>query len=227
MKKCGSLKSTKTKRGFTLLEIAIVTGIVGAILAALFAAATTVEYRVSLNQASDDINLIAGNVRSYYAGQNTSFSALAPPAAVTTTSFCTYTIRFLADNIFPSDMVTKTGAVSLSNHPWSQTTTTCGASAIGSVNVSLVGTANNPVQFVIRFVNVPAEACTDLITRNSLPGRDTGLTQIQVQPSGAAAAPAPITQLPISPTAAATACAGSGVAAGTLYTIDWYYNVGS
>src|SRR5882757_10048711 len=61
----------KPKRGFTLTEIAIVLGIIGLILGAIWAAASSVYNNLKANQAQQGILSAAQAVRSLYATSST------------------------------------------------------------------------------------------------------------------------------------------------------------
>ncbi len=62
--------SSRLRRGFTLTEIAIVLGIMGLILGAIWAAASSVYNNQRINSASNDIASIVQGVRKLYAMSN-------------------------------------------------------------------------------------------------------------------------------------------------------------
>jgi prepilin-type N-terminal cleavage/methylation domain-containing protein len=193
------------RRGFTLTEVGIVLGIIGIVIAAIFAAASVAQYRIQLNQGVDEISLITGNMRSLYASQNAS--------AVGSQSFAVVTPILIQQSVFPQEMLTTAGATTVADNPWDQT------APGGSAQIQIVAAAGGtPSQFAVRYLNIPADVCADLLVRNSLPSAAPGLSGLQqIQVNGTAVAP-----LPISPIAAATACPE-----GATYTIDWYYTLGS
>jgi len=209
----GDIRKIRTRRGFTLIEMAIVATIIGTIVFSVFAAASAVRYRNQVNQGLAEISIIVSNMRSLYAGQNISTAANA-----NTITFAKATPTLVQQMIFPAEMLTPplptTGipvANTVANNPWAPG---------GSAQIQLV--AANPVQFTLRFLSIPANVCVDLIVRNSLPGADTGLMQIKVNNKVVGITGNVVTPLPIDPNVAASTCP-----TGATYTIDWYYTLGS
>ncbi|MFY9288929.1 MAG: type II secretion system protein [Alphaproteobacteria bacterium] len=206
----------KRKRGFTLTEIALVLSILGIVIGGIFYAASTANSRVLVNQASDELNQIMFNMRSYYSGRVTTFAALNASRALNSTAsagdFTYYTPLHRNAGIFPRELVIGT----VVNNPWNL------ASAANTIQTSLAGSVGNPVRFAVSYSNLSTEVCTEMVAKNSLPG-DSGLTSLTVTiTSGVGPVITTFTgvQLPVSPTAAATACDGTSTA-----TVDWYYNL--
>jgi len=222
----------RNRHAFTLVEMTLVVGIIGMVVSGIWAAGSMASYNAKANQASDELNMILANTRSYYASQNTSFVALNAIHALETVpsaaTFCYYSGRFLAAGagiataagIYPQGMLDSSSGTTVANHPFSQVTDCTGA--VGSAELALACTPNGaacdptkPVQIVIRFTNILLnDTCVDLLVHNSTAGTGIGLSKIMVNgvavPGG----------LPVS---AATAIGVCGVAP---YAIDWYYNVG-
>lgn len=208
MRIAGISRSVQAGRGgFTLLEIAVVLAIIGSLIGALFTIAYLAEYRISMNSASDELSEIVGNMRSLYAGRGIAgVSAICPSLSTATTT------SFVQAGIFPTEMVSTgctAGSACYVNTPWNA------GSTADTVNVNACG--SSPVQIVVEYNGLDPEACADLLVHNSLPGRNSGLTQIVV---GAAPAISG-TNLPVTPTAAAAICLDPG----GPYTIDWYYKL--
>jgi len=212
------LKHEKKKSGFTLLEMAIVMAITGTVIGVLFAASSVVQYRIYVNESVDVLGQINVNMHNAFAGRATSFAALGPPAVpdFLQTSF---TDTFISQGIVPNDMLTPQvppgtppPAGTIANNPWNT------GSAIGTIFLSLIGAAGNPVQFAVRYTNIGADACADLLVRTSLPGRETTLTRIDV---GGNTFTSTAQQLPIDTITASGACP----TAGAPFTIDWYFNL--
>src|SRR6185312_13960167 len=147
------MRHRQRRRGFTLTEIVLVLAMVGLIIGAVFAAASVVHYRVNLNQASDELNMIASNIRSLYAGQDVSFANLnsnpsgnnrplnAPPSA---SDFTFYTPIFVQQGAFPIEMLSPRPAAgrnpclgAAASNPWKPVVGTCGGSTLGSAQAAL------------------------------------------------------------------------------------------
>jgi prepilin-type N-terminal cleavage/methylation domain-containing protein len=62
-------RSSKTRAGFSLTEVAIVMGVMAIILAGVWGLVSRGWESQKQQQASDQIRTVVGNVRSYYAGQ--------------------------------------------------------------------------------------------------------------------------------------------------------------
>lgn len=213
-------RDSSQQRGFSLLEMAAVLAIIGVVLAGVFAAASLARYRLLVDRASDELNLIVGNMRNLYSGRNISFAALSPlPAgAPTLANFCALTPTLVGQGVFPAEM--RAGAGNIVNNPFSGALTGCAVGNVGTAMVALSG-ASDPVLFVVRFTNLPQDACTDMVVRNSTPGRDTGLRQIVVTGGAATTFTQTGGRLPADAATAAIGCNAPG-----NYTIDWYYTLG-
>jgi len=146
-------------RGFTLTEAAIVLGIVGLILGAIWVAAAAVYENMRTNRANEQILKVAQAVRSLYASSPTmSIASPAEPSVDLTDSL-------LAAGIFPSDMINN-GVV---YNPWDTTGGTAGHT------VHVMGTDATPPRFAIRFNLVPKAACIRIVTSNTGQQRDAGM----------------------------------------------------
>ncbi len=146
-------------RGFTLTEAAIVLGIVGLILGAIWVAAAAVYENMRTNRANEQILKVAQAVRSLYASSPTmGIASPADPSEDLTDSL-------LAAGIFPSDMINGTTVY----NPWDTTGGTAGHT------VHVMGTDSTPPRFAIRFNAVPKAACIRLVTANTGQQRDAGM----------------------------------------------------
>lgn len=166
---------------------------------------------MAINQASDELGITVGNIRSFYSGFQL-------PATITACTSPPTLTTLITNQIYPKEMWIPTAAPvttpTVVNNPWNLLSTT------STVKAALCkGTST---EFVIRYTNIASGQCTDLLLRNSLPGRETGLVQISVNSAMVGKAntttSATTTPLPIVPITAATACSSA-----TANTIDWYY----
>jgi Tfp pilus assembly protein FimT len=178
-------------RGFTLTEAAIVLGIVGMILGAIWVAAAAVYNNLRVNKTSTQLLQIAQSVRSIHSTQN------AVDANITAV------IVAQAGGI-PKDMLDSPTA------PTSVTDIWGGAVAIGPASSSAT-TPND--SFYIDFPNVPSQACADLSVQTTGSGRDSGLIGV----SYTAATPATATTFPINISTATTSC-GNGLSKDIVFT---------
>jgi prepilin-type N-terminal cleavage/methylation domain-containing protein len=96
------MKVSSSRRGFTLTEIAVVLGIVGLILGAIWTAAAHVYQQKKVNQEVEEIQDIVQAVRSLYATRGV-IGAGTP--GVIGAAGCMNTL-LVSSNSFPSDMVT-------------------------------------------------------------------------------------------------------------------------
>jgi type II secretory pathway pseudopilin PulG len=169
-------------RGFTLTEAAIVLGIVGLILGAIWVAAAAVYNNLRVSTTSNQLLQIAQSVRSIHAA-----STVVDPNITA--------LMVAQAGGMPRDMVADTdgdGAVDTVSDVWGGTVTVDAAAIDGVANAG----------FTVTFANVPQGACSDLLVRNTgQGGRDSGLRQ-----AGIAGALADIPNTGISISTATSAC---------------------
>lgn len=187
------------RRGFTLTEAAIVLGIVGLILGAIWVAAAAVYNNLRVQKANTAILTVAQTIRSMHATQTAVQAAGASD--------------WIAAGIWPADWITTTTTT---------TTPTGGGSPVTTTNTSVTnpwGNTTNDVfvgasavvgdSFKIALGGVPQAACIDLLTRNTGAGRDSGLylaTANNTNLAGHATGVEAATTMPVSVANAATAC---------------------
>lgn len=159
-------------RGFTLTEAAIVLGIVGLILGAIWVAAAAVYNNLRVGTTSNQLLSMVQNIRSMHATQQTVDPALTELAIAR------------AGGI-PSDMIDSPQNPGSINPAQPISDVWAGGVDIIPFNG---GVPND--SFVIGFDLVPRGACADLIVRSTGAGRDTGLLGVSVGGAGAPGAPA-------------------------------------
>lgn len=140
-------KSRKFGGGFTLTEAAIVLGIVGLILGAIWVAAASVYNNLRVSRATEELLQSVQSIRSLYATQSV-------------VDF-TNEVALISAGVFPNDMVNADGDGLI--NPWGEA-------------VTVAPNGSDTTEFVITFT-VPNKACTDFLVRNTGQGRDTGLIQ--------------------------------------------------
>lgn len=184
----------RVRRGFTLTEIAIVLGIIGLILGAIWVAASAVYSNLRLSRSQQELLQIAQAVRSMYATQTT----IAAAAGVDQTA------SLAPAGVFPSDAAIFAGGAWTVNGPWSGSTI-----SVWSATNAVAGDS-----FVVEFVNIPNNACINLLPSVTGAGRDPGLTYANGNATGAAITPGNIAAspvaIPVNSAAAATACGNAG-----------------
>jgi len=175
------MKKTQSRRarGFTLTEAAIVLGIVGLILGAIWVAAAAVYGNMRVNNANKDVIAIVQAVRSLYAQQNRITSGNQTPSMI-------------AAGAVPSDLIN--GTALTSRFPSGAT---------------FVGGTGDGLGIVVQMNRVPQDACINLVSVVAGNTRDIGLTAASGGATGGYAAVAtvgtPLTA-PKLPTAMSTGC---------------------
>ncbi len=219
-----TIRSSKRRKqaAFTLTEIVIVLGVVGIVLGAIFVAASSARKHVYTNQATDELNMIANNLRNFYSSQ--------AAGNVATSAWAAATPNMIQSGIFPAEMLSPQPdpgvapcAGTVANNPWSLVGGTCGGAALGSAQIQILAAGGaTRAQFVIRYTNVPEDQCVGLIMTNSDTSAQFGLTSITITGGGG-----PIIYsvaggtLPVSAANANAACTTAAAV-----TIDWSYNTG-
>lgn len=141
-----SQRSGQSRKGFTLTEAAIVLGIVGLILGAIWVAAAAVYNNLRVNRTNQQLLQIVQTVRSMHATQQTIAAAS--------------TAQWIQAGVFPRDLVNAAGTDTINQ--WNGPI---------AVVAAATGTA-----FQVSFGLVPRAACVDMLVKNTGQGRDTGLS---------------------------------------------------
>jgi len=174
-------------RGFTLTEAAIVLGIVGLILGAIWVAAAAVYKNMRVTRTTEQILNIVQNMRSLHATQT----------SVGTTATAALTAALAQAGVFPKDMTDMTTTPPTITNAWNGAVTIASAQSSG-------GSAGD--SFAVTYASMPQDACADMAVRMTGPGRDGGL--IGVSNGGAANG----TNFPIDVTTAIGICTPAGAA---------------
>ena len=133
-----------SQRGFTLTEVAIVFGVIGILLGAIWVAASSVSQNQHSTQATKQIMIIVQNIRSLYASQS-GFSASEIAAGYITT-------ELVGAGVFPSDMgIIVSAGNSTPLNPWG-----------GNTNILI--DSSNPATYWVEYSGVPQSACIGLMS---------------------------------------------------------------
>lgn len=145
-------------RGFTLTEAAIVLGIVGLILGAIWVAAGAVYSNLRVETANKQLMSVVQNVRSLYSS-STQMDAIAAGDLVRA-------------GVFPPD-TNPNAATGNGTNGWGGAITVArGAAAAGT----FCPTAGDC--FMVGFAGVPMDACIKMAVGNAGQGRDSGLAGV-------------------------------------------------
>ena len=143
-------------RGFTLTEIAIVLGIIGLILGAIWVAAAAVYNNMRVATANTELLQITQGLRAMYATSSTVDPGANMPGNLT----------YVHSGVFPTNALnlgTPSASTSALN-PWS-----------GNIYIaaSTFNIAND--SFAVAFDAIPSQACITLLTSSTGQGRDPGM----------------------------------------------------
>ena len=185
------------RRGFTLTEIAIVLGIIGVILGAIWIAASTVYGNLRISKTISQLVRVSQATRALYAMTPTMVDAAGTDE----------TTVFINANVFPGDMIN--GAATA--NAWDSTV------MVTAQTISQTGDA-----FGVEYNGVPTAPCISLLSATTGAGRDSGLyyASASAAPKGATAYGAAATGFPVNTTVAAPLC----TAAKTV-SIQWVFKL--
>ena len=154
-----SKNQIRRKKGFSLIEAAIVLGIVGLVIGGIWVAASAVQTNLRESTASQGILQVVQNVRNLYYGQTVS-------ATTTGTGLQT---TLVSAGVFPGDMLQG----STPKNPWN-----------GAVQINISDTSNG--YFTVYFATIPQSSCIELISQNTNISSGIGLVNVIVDDGTAA-----------------------------------------
>ena len=180
----------KEEQGFTLTEIAIVLGIIGLILGAIWVAAAAVYTNMRTSKTTTELLDVVQNVRKMYATSGT----VDPGADMTTFGVqAGKTLTYIQGGVFPAD--TLNAAATAVQDPWN------GYIAVRSGTAIVAGDS-----FQVAFDAVPTQACINVITSTTGVGRDPGLIGVSTAAAGALPALTYNTAMPVLASTSQTLC---------------------
>jgi prepilin-type N-terminal cleavage/methylation domain-containing protein len=200
------IRTSRTKkRGFTLTEIAIVLGIVGLILGAIWVAAAAVYNNLRTGHANTEILQVAQGVRTLM----TTAQTVGAAGDITTS--------MISAGVIPADAI-------------SSPTTAIGPWAGSTLKILSVAAADNA--FTIELNAIPQGACISLLTTVGGASRDPNLTKIggtsASAPSVIAAAAGTalvVSNAPIATAVTAAAAATACSAATSVNTVQFEFSL--
>jgi prepilin-type N-terminal cleavage/methylation domain-containing protein len=197
----------KTKQGFTLTEIAIVLGIIGLILGAIWVAAAAVYSNMRTSKTTTELLHIVQDVRAMYATSGTvDGGADMSGFQVQSGKALTY----IQAGMFPTDSLNAVGANATSaEDPWG-----------GYINVKAATNQIANDSFQVSFDKVPQSACISIITGTTGTGKDPGLIGVSNGASGTVPTAVANTVMPVAAsTAQTTYCAAATQSIGFTFTL--------
>lgn len=153
----------RCRRGFSMVEMAIVLGVVGLVMGGVWTLAVKVQQTARVKQAVEQVITINKNIRNYYQTQ-----ACIPNGDQTAT------LLGLGQNIFPREMLSGGGVVDLWN---------------GGVQVLGVNPGCDYV-FQLSYLALPAETCAELVPKLTAAGEASrGLIRVAINGTALQALP--------------------------------------
>ena len=174
------IRISKNGRGFTLTELAIVLGVMGIILGAIWAAAAAVYANNRLKTAVTEIAYVVEGYRSLYSARG-----------VDTADWTDVTCNGVTDGFFPSSMLlpgvtcTANNAATYPQHPWGSYVAVASMQSWGgAINISLWNlTPSACAQYASQLASVPDIVWEDINgTAIAFPpvGNNTPWTTVQI-----------------------------------------------
>jgi len=182
------------RRGFSLIEFAIVLGIMGSVLGAMWGVVSIVNENVKRGEMSEQMIAMVSNVRSFYMGR----ARVADGAALSDADSVTdYLLR--QGILLPEQIRSRTAATWVADHPWGATGASGAVLAHGGIGVSgfsVAGTDVSTNAFLIELRGLKYASCVALATKLSGPN-PMGLIEVHINNT--------LTS-PVTPDSAAVSC---------------------
>jgi len=163
--------------GITLIEAAIVLGVIGTVSGGIWVVASRVQRSVEITKLGEQMHQIVDNVRGLYANRaqistdNTQAIVNGAPCGA-----ANFNSRLSCLGVYPLDMVEGGVPGNEAHHRWWDGTA---ANARVRVVVRTIFYTNAPSQFFsVRMRDLPADVCTEMVSRYSMPDQQYGLKAI-------------------------------------------------
>ena len=166
----------KLRRGFNLIEAAIVLGVVGLVIGGIWVAAASVQQNLRESDASKGLIQIVQNTRSLFYGQSPTATA-------------TITTDLIAANTIPANFIINS---TTARNPWN-----------GAIAVRIAGAAFDKIE--IDYNSVPKDSCIEMTSRNTNITSGIGLSQMVIDAT-TGGTDTTVTSFPYLPTSASVNC---------------------
>lgn len=196
-----SLQGKKKARGFSLTEFAIVLGVMGVVLGALWGVVGIVRENMRRHEATSQVVVIVSKVRDLYMSRiRIATPPNAAPANPNSSTYPDVTDYLIRQNVIPSEMVRDRTAAGLlvADNPWGSV----GANGVLIANgsVAVAGAADPTQSFLIQLRGLARASCIALADKLSGPNMPLGMESLTINVG------APISAFPVSPDTAAAPC---------------------
>ena len=151
----------RRRKGFNLVEAAIVLGVIGLVIGGIWVAAAAVQSNLRKSDASKGLIQIVQNVRNLYYGQSPSATA-------------DITTQLINANAIPGNFISGTSAL----NPWN-----------GDITVSIATGASTADSIDVAFEGMPRDACIELTSRNTNISTGVGLSRLSIGSTNVTAFP--------------------------------------
>lgn len=173
-----NLGTKASRRGFSLVEMAIVLGVLGVILGSLWGVVGLVRKNMKRDQAFNQIFLVVQNVRDFYLGR----AYVETPGH--SGSFSDLTHYLLAQGVLPAEMIRDRSANPLrADLPWGAKGASGSALAEGGFAIDNGGGSSVSGQFRIQLRGLSFADCAALASRLSGPSGPASLLGVKINNS--------------------------------------------
>ncbi|MBI1273829.1 MAG: prepilin-type N-terminal cleavage/methylation domain-containing protein [Alphaproteobacteria bacterium] len=158
-------KARRGKKGFTLVELAVVLGVVGLVLGGIWVFAGRSNESARTEQSLGQLVILLNNIRSYYLSQPNMASG-------------DVTTILAAASVFPSEML-RAGAPTIVDHPWGALPPG-GGLLVSGTTASGGASTGGTYYFTLTYRGLKAESCIAFAARAGSGPTANGLTAVSV-----------------------------------------------